>query len=81
MSTSKASMKAAYLEKLVAEMESRLGCKIDVVEDVNSNYPSKIEYARNYARQSHVLRVNPKRCAARSWSMRTSRPPTRSTRL
>ena len=62
MSASKASMKAGYLEKLIAEMESRLGCKIDVVEDVNSNYPSKIEYARNYARQCHVLRVNPKRC-------------------
>ena len=62
MSAFKTSMTTGYLGKLIAEMEGRLGCKIDVVEDVNSNYPSKIEYARNYARQSHVLRVNPKRC-------------------
>ena len=52
----------AYLTKLKAELEDRLGCAIDIIEDHNSKYPSKIEYARNYARQHHVLRVNPARC-------------------
>ena len=55
-------MTAGYLAKLKAEMEDRLGCKIEIVEDADSRYPCKIEYARNYARQSHILRVNPQRC-------------------
>ena len=55
-------MTTGYLEKLKAEMEERLGCGIDVVEDKDSSYPCKIEYARNYARQHHVLRVNSARC-------------------
>ena len=53
---------AGYLTKLIAEMEARLGCGIEVVEDRGSRYPSKIEYARNYARDHHVLRVNPTKC-------------------
>ena len=52
----------SYLEKLKAEMEGRLGCKIEIIEDGDSSYPCKIEYARNYARDRHVLRVNPARC-------------------
>ena len=35
-------MTAGYLEKLKAEMEGRLGCKIEIVEDGDSNYPCKI---------------------------------------
>ena len=54
-----------YLEKLKAEMEGRLGCGIEVVEDRDSSYPCKLEYARNYARPHHVLRVNPGRCRLR----------------
>ena len=52
-------MTTGYLEKLKAEMEGRLGCGIEVVEDRDSIYPCKLEYARNYARSHHVLRVNP----------------------
>ena len=55
-------MTAGYLEKLKVEMEGRLGCKIEIIEDGDSGYPCKIEYARNYARDRHVLRVNPARC-------------------
>lgn len=55
-------MTAGYLEKLKAEMEGRLGCGIKIVEDGDSSYPCKMEYARNYARNRHVLRVNPARC-------------------
>ena len=55
-------MATPYLEKLKAEMEGRLGCKIEIVEDGDSSYPCKMEYARNYARNRHVLRVNPARC-------------------
>ena len=55
-------MTAEYLTKLKAEMEERLGCKIEIVEDRDSSYPCKMEYARNYARDRHVLRVNPARC-------------------
>lgn len=51
-----------YLAKLKSEMEAKLGCGIDVVEDRESPYPCKMEYARNYARNHHVLRVNPARC-------------------
>lgn len=55
-------MTTGYLTKLQAEMEDRLGCKVEVIEDKDSSYPCKIEYAQNYARQYHVLRVNPARC-------------------
>ena len=55
-------MKTPYLEKLKAEMEDRLGCKIEIVEDRDSSYPCKMEFARNYARDRHLLRVNPARC-------------------
>ena len=55
-------MTTGYLTKLQAEMEDRLGCKVEVIEDKDSSYPCKIEYAQNYARQHHVLRVNPARC-------------------
>ena len=55
-------MTAEYLTKLKTEMEGRLGCGIEVVEDSDSIYPCKMEYARNYARPHHVLRVNPARC-------------------
>ena len=58
-------MEAGYLTKLKAEMEGRLGCGIEVVEDGDSRYPCKLEYARNYARPHHVLRVNPGRCRLR----------------
>ena len=55
-------MTTPYLEKLKAEMEERLGCGIEIVEDGDSCYPCKMEYARNYARNRHVLRVNLARC-------------------
>ena len=37
-------MTTGYLEKLKAEMEERLGCKIETVEDNDSSYPCKMEY-------------------------------------
>ena len=55
-------MTETYLTNLKSEMEQTLGCKIEVVEDRDSRYPCKLEYARNYARPHHVLRVNPARC-------------------
>ena len=51
-----------YLTKLREEMEGRLGCGIDVVEDRDLGCSCKFEFARNYARKHHVLRVNPARC-------------------
>ena len=54
-----------YLTKLKAEMEGRLCCGIDVVEDRDLGYSCKFEFARNYARKHHVLRVNPARCTGR----------------
>ena len=41
-----ANMNTDYLVKLIGEMEGRLGGRIDLVENVGSTYPSKIEYAR-----------------------------------
>ena len=38
-------MTAEYLTKLKAEMEGRLGYGIEVVEDRDSIYPCKMEYA------------------------------------
>ena len=37
-------MTAGYLEKLKAEMEGRLGCEIEIVEDKDSSCPRSIEY-------------------------------------
>ena len=35
-------MTTGYLEKLKDEMEERLGCKIEIVEDGDSSYPCKM---------------------------------------
>ncbi len=35
-------MTTGYLEKLKGEMEGRLGCKIETVEDKDSSYPCKM---------------------------------------
>ena len=51
-----------YLTKLKEEMEARLGCGIEVVEDRDLGCSCKFEFARNYARKHHVLRFNPARC-------------------
>ena len=48
-------MTAEYLTKLKAEMEGRLGCGIEVVEDGDSSYPCKLEYARNYVIWARVF--------------------------
>ena len=55
-------MTASYLTSMIADMEQALGCEIKIVEDKDSRYPCKLEYARNYARSHHVLRVNSARC-------------------
>lgn len=34
-----------YVQKLLLEMEGLLGCPIEVVEDRDSRYPAKIEWA------------------------------------
>ena len=39
-------MTVGYLTKLKAEMEERLGCGIEVMEERDSSYPCKLEYAR-----------------------------------
>ena len=51
-----------YVESLKREMENLLGCPFVVEEDSDCAYPCKLEYARNYARDHHVLRVNPGKC-------------------
>lgn len=51
-----------YLKKLISEMETRLGCRIVPLEDRDIQFPAKLEYARNYARDHHVLRYNPDKC-------------------
>lgn len=48
-----------YVAKIKAELERLLGCPIEIVEDREVRYPSKMEYARNYGRDRHVVRVNP----------------------
>lgn len=48
-------MTTSYLEKLKAEMEGRLGCGIEIVEDGDSCYPCKMEYARNYVTWAKVF--------------------------
>ena len=50
------------LTKLKAEVDGRLGCGTEVVEDRDLGCSCKFEFARNYARKHHVLRVNPARC-------------------
>lgn len=49
-------MTANYLINLKADMEQALGCEIKIVEDKDSRYPCKLEYARNYARSHHGVR-------------------------
>ena len=39
-----------YVTKLKEEMEVRLGCGIEVVEDPDLGCSCKFEFARNYAR-------------------------------
>ena len=46
------------LTKLNAEMEGRLGCGIEVVEDRDLGCVCRFEFARNYVRKHRVLRVN-----------------------
>ena len=50
-----------YLTKLKAEMEGRLGCGIEVVEDRDLGCACRFEFAWNYVRKHRVLRVNPAR--------------------
>lgn len=38
------------------------GCPIEIVVDRVVRYPSRMEYARNYGQNRHVVRVNPERC-------------------
>ena len=38
----------SYVEKAKSDLEKLLGCSIEVVEDRDSRYPAKMEYARNY---------------------------------
>ena len=64
-------MTAEYLTKLKAEMEGRLGCGIEVVEDRDSIYPCKMEYARNYARMADTI-SRPCPTATTSWEPRSS---------
>lgn len=51
-----------YVLKLKGEMENLLGCPIEIAEDENCSVPVKIEFAHNYARNSHVIRLNPNQC-------------------
>lgn len=51
-----------YFLKLKEEMVNLLGCPIEVIEDEGVDFPCKMEYAHNYARECHVIRVNPKEC-------------------
>ena len=51
-----------YLIEFKSKVEHRLGTLIDFVEDRETQFPAKIEYARNYAREHHVVRYNPNKC-------------------
>jgi hypothetical protein len=51
-----------YLTEFKSKVERRLGTVIDFVEDRETQFPAKIEYARNYAREHHVVRYNPNKC-------------------
>jgi len=51
-----------YVLKIKAEMEGLLGCPMEIVEDADLAYPCEMEFARNYGRNRHVVRVKPSRC-------------------
>ena len=51
-----------YVLKLKEELENLLGCPIEIAEDENCPVPVKIEFAHNYARNCHVIRLNPNQC-------------------
>jgi hypothetical protein len=51
-----------YLIEFKSKVESRLGTLIDFVEDRETQFPAKIEYARNYVRECHIVRYNPNKC-------------------
>ena len=57
-------LKTKYAAGMRDELEGLLGCPVEVVEDRDAKYPCKMEYARNYGRDRHVVRVNPARCAS-----------------
>ena len=57
-------LKTKYAARMRGELEGMLGCPVAVVEDREAKYPCKMEYARNYGRDRHVVRVNPARCAS-----------------
>ena len=49
-------MKAGYLTKLKAEMEGRLGCGIEVVEDGDSRY--RIAVQKDLRERSRPARIH-----------------------
>ena len=57
-------LKTKYAAGMQEELEGLLGCPVEVVEDREAKYPCKMEYARNYGRDRHVVRVNPARCVS-----------------
>ena len=57
-------LKTKYAAGMRGELEGMLGCPVEVVEDREAKYPCKMEYARNYGRDRHVVRVNPARCVS-----------------
>ena len=57
-------LKTKYAAGMRDELERLLGCPVEVVEDREAKYPCKMEYARNYGRDRHVVRVNPARCVS-----------------
>ena len=48
-------LKTKYSAGMRDELERLLGCPVEVVEDREANYPCKMEYARNYGRDRHVV--------------------------
>ena len=51
-----------YVLKLKEVLENLLRCPFEIVEDENCPVPVKIEFAHNYARDRHVIRMNPAQC-------------------
>lgn len=49
-------LKTKYAAGMRDELEGLLGCPVEVVEDREAKYPCKMEYARNYGRDRHVVR-------------------------
>ena len=49
-------LKMKYAAGMRDELEEVLGCPVGVVEDREAKYPCKMEYARNYGRDRHVVR-------------------------